>query len=137
MVGQLIFSDDNESETLRSYQIQLYNSSDEKMLDSGILYTNNYNDVNTFIYSVPYLFPSYGQYYFKITYTTQNFYTETLQYTFIIKQDSTKELNLIMEGTKDPENGRIQLHLRRNKEKLPFSGRIFIRRTSSKSDFTI
>ena len=134
VIGKISFADENEKEFLKSYQIKLYDENDKMLTDSGILYPENLNSIS---YNLPYSFEAENSYYFTIEFTTQNLYTEINRFNFEIKQGFVQELDLLMTGEKDPENGRIKIRLRKNNLEDPYTGKIYIRRTSSNSDFTI
>ena len=45
IVGQLSFKDKAETDTLRNYRIRLYSETEQLLIDSGDIYTNNYHYV--------------------------------------------------------------------------------------------
>lgn len=137
VLGQLSFADENETETLRSYNIVLYNSEDKKLIDSGEIYTSDYSDVNSINYPLNYSFEVDNTYYFKVTYTTQNLYTETHTFYIYVMQAETKELKTVVRAWTDEENGRIALKIDRSRAYGAYTGQIIIRRTDSRSNFTV
>mgnify|MGYP003300706095 CR=1 FL=1 len=48
--GALVFADETEKETLSNYRIKLRDSQNNLIADSGICYSNNYNDINRIYY---------------------------------------------------------------------------------------
>lgn len=135
--GSLTFADPNENETLKSYRIKLYDTEDNLLTDSGDIYTSNYNNVNTVAYTFKYNFKVDTDYYFTFEYTTQNLYTETITYNLSMIQGNTQSYNLLLTGYIRPEDGNIDLQIRRSTDQTPISGNIVLRRSSSKENFTI
>jgi len=70
----------------------------------------------------------------SFTYTTNNLYTETINYNFAIIQQGSDILNADITATVDEENGKIQVDIIA-KDTEVFIGNLTIRRTSSKSNF--
>lgn len=135
--GSLTFADPDENETLKSYRIRLYDIEDNLLTDSGDIYTSNYNNVNTVAYTFKYNFKVDTDYYFTFEYTTQNLYTETITYNLSMIQGNTQSYNLLLTGYIRPEDGNIDLQVRRSTDQTPISGNIVLRRSSSKENFTI
>ena len=135
--GSLTFADPDENETLKSYRIKLYDTEDNLLTDSGDIYTSNYNNVNTVAYTFKYNFKVDTDYYFTFEYTTQNLYTETITYNLSMIQGNTQSYNLLLTGYIRPEDGNIDLQIRRSTDQTPISGNIVLRRSSSKENFTI
>lgn len=135
--GSLTFADPDENETLKSYRIRLYDTEDNLLTDSGDIYTSNYNNVNTVAYTFKYNFKVDTDYYFTFEYTTQNLYTETITYNLSMIQGNTQSYNLLLTGYIRPEDGNIDLQVRRSTDQTPISGNIVLRRSSSKENFTI
>jgi hypothetical protein len=136
LIGNLTFADEDETETLRQYQVRLYSADGTLLTDSGILYSNNYNNPNSFIYTFKYNFEVDNSYYFTVDYQTQNLYEGSNKITFTVAQDSNEELDFSFTIKEDAENGRFQISLKRTSE-TEYTGKIIIRRTSSESNFTI
>ena len=137
IVGRLTFADSAETDTLKSYQIKLYNEKDELLTDSGILYSNIYSGVNEFNYTFEYVLNEGENYYFTFEYETANMYKETNIYNFITMQESTDKLEAEMSIILDEINACIGIHLEGKEKQETFIGNITIRRTSSESNFTI
>lgn len=135
--GSLTFADPDENETLKSYRIRLYDTEDNLLTDSGDIYTSNYNNVNTVAYTFKYNFKVDTDHYFTFEYTTQNLYTETITYNLSMIQGNTQSYNLLLTGYIRPEDGNIDLQIRRSTDQTPISGNIVLRRSSSKENFTI
>lgn len=135
--GSLTFADSDENETLKSYRIRLYDTEDNLLTDSGDTYTSNYNNVNTIAYTFKYNFKVDTNYYFTFEYTTQNLYTEITTYNLSMVQGNTQSYNLLLTGYIYPEDGNIDLQVRRSTDQTPISGNIVLRRSSSKENFTI
>ena len=138
IVGSLSFTDRQEKEYLKSYNIKIYQEEDINTLlfDSGDLYPNPYNP-NEFNYSLPYQLINGTYYVLYFTYTTNNLYTETIQYRFVtIQYEQSEPLDAVITATVNNEEGKIIVNLLGNTNE-PFLGNFTIRRTSSKSDFHI
>ena len=54
--GTLTFVDEAETEKMKSYQVKLFDKNETLLTDSGIQYTNNYNNPNSFEYALKYNF---------------------------------------------------------------------------------
>lgn len=133
--GELSFADATP-EALRSYRVVLQDWSGEKTYaDSGELFSNITN--NTFTYALKYGLSVNLSYKLLITYTTTNLYTETREYSFKVVNDSSLNVDVLISGNKDPENGRININVKKADTKSEFTGTIVIRRTSSNSNFTL
>lgn len=133
--GSLSFADANENETLKSYRIKLYNTSNELLTDSGDIYTNNYINKNTISYTFVYNFEVGASYYYTFEYTTQNLYSETITYSFEMIQGDTNSYNLLLTGYVEPEEGIIDIQVRRSTSQESLTGKIMIRRSSNKNNF--
>ena len=69
ILGKLTFKDRNEQDLLKQYQIKLYDKATNSLLtDSGIQFTDNYNEVNSFNYTLEYSFENNIEYYFTVEY---------------------------------------------------------------------
>jgi hypothetical protein len=136
LIGNLTFADEDETEILKQYQVKLYSADGALLTDSGILYTNNYTNPNSFVYTFKYNFEVDNSYYFTVDYQTQNLYEGSSRITFTVAQDSNEELDFSFTVKEDAENGRFQINLKRTSE-TAYTGKVIIRRTSSESNFTI
>ena len=135
--GQLTFKDEEETDTLKSYQIKLYDEQNTLLTDSGLLYANNYNNVNSFNYTFKYNFIAGQTYYFTIDYTTMAGYVDMITKEFEVIQESTVELDISISAVADDENGRIGITLKRSATAAAEIATYMIRRSSSKENFTI
>ena len=136
ITGKLTFLDENETETLKSYRINLYDSQDTLLIDSGTLYTSVYSDVNQLKYVLKYALVDGLSYYFTIEYETKNLYHKTETFNFTVTQESEDSLDAEIQAIPDENNGRIKIQIISNNEDN-FLGNIVIRRTSNESNFTI
>ena len=125
--GSLTFADANENETLKSYRIKLYDSEDNLLTDSGDIFTSNYNNVNTISYTFKYNFKVDTSYYYTFEYTTQNLNSEISTYNFRMIQGNTQSYNLLLTGYIRPEDGNIDIQVRRSTDQTPVTGNIVIR----------
>ena len=137
IVGNLTFVDKNETDTLKSYQIKLYDIKDNLLVDSEILYSNSYSNVNEFNYTFEYEFKEGENYYFIFNYETNNMYSESITHEFMVIQESADMLNATLTAELDEINGAIKLEIKGKDKEENFVGNITIRRTSSESNFTI
>lgn len=138
VTGSLTFASADEKETLKSYRIRLYDNSNNNLLtDSGIIYTSNYNNENSISYLFKYNFEVNKSYYYTLEYTTQNLFTDIETFNFNMVPGTAQSYNLLLTGYIDPEDGNIDLQVRRSTDQASLSGTIVIRRSSSKENFSI
>lgn len=137
ILGKLEFVDSSESDYLSSYQIKLYDSTRKILTNSGTLYVNNYEDVNSFKYPLSYNFNVDSSYILSIKVTTGTFYTEEKEYNFRVTSDSLKPLDLALSIDPEEDNGRIKLTVKKSNLLTPFEGSVVIRRASSETNFNI
>lgn len=137
VVGRLTYADSAETDTLKSYQIKLYDINNQLLSDSGIIYSNAYSNINEFNYTFEYAFNEGESYYFTFEYETANMYTESNTYEFMVVQEGADILNANLTATLDNVNGYIALNIKSKDDDDSFVGNITIRRTSSESNFTI
>lgn len=137
IMGKLTFEDEDETDTLKNYCIKLYDSQQQLLTDSGVLYANNYNDINSFSYTLKYNFMVDNDYSFTIDYTTMAGYKSQVIKEFTVVQKDTDELDVSISAKADPENGRIGISLSRSGNAEAMIATYVIRRSSSKEDFTI
>ena len=137
VIGKLTFADENETETLRDYRIRLYNEQDEEILDSGIIYANEYSEINSFNYVFNYLLEADNFYTFTLEYNTQNLYHEILNYYINVLESPSDPLNTTIVAEMDEENGRAKIHIERAASQGAYTGQILVRRADSKTNFTV
>lgn len=136
--GKIAFKDSSETEILKSYRVKIYNEATDQLLtDSDILYSNNFNSVNSFEYVLKYAFSAGTTYKMVIDYTTQNLYSSSKTFLFQVVQQSALTLDIILTGERDPENGRMVLRIKKNEKNSKYTGTMVIRRSSSETNFTI
>ena len=137
VIGKLTYAKNNaeEKEYLKSYNIKLYqaNNMDNALMQSEEIYTNPHNP-NEFNYQLLYDLLDGVNYVMALTYTTNNLYTETINYKFTVIQHGVDKLNADITATVDEENGRIKIDII-SKDTKKFIGNLTIRRTSSESNF--
>ena len=137
LVGKLTFADEDETETMKSYKVCLFDSEGKtKYLDSGNIFTSNFSNPNEINYPIDFSF-EVGSYYVTLEYTTQNLYSDKIGYHLDVVQGSTDDLHLDVQGWADEENGRVILKANRTRGFGSYTGQILIRRTDSKSNFKI
>lgn len=138
ILGKLIFEDEEETDVLKHYQIKLYDFETDTLLsDSGIQYSNNYNDLNSFNYTLPYNFELNKKYYFTVEYLTMANYSKIDTFNFTVILGTEDILDIAITATPDNENGRIGVTIKRASTADPLFGTLVIRRSSSKNNFTI
>lgn len=138
ILGKLTFEDEEETDVLKHYQIKLYDTDTNTLLsDSGIQYSSNYNDLNSFNYILPYNFELNKEYYFTIEYLTMANYSKIDTFNFTVILGTEDILDITITATPDNENGRIGVTLKRASTANPMFGTLVIRRSSSKNNFTI
>lgn len=136
LVGTLTFNDEQEKDTLNSYQIKLYDEENNLIFDSEIIYTNIYNNPNEINYTIKYQLQNGNSYRLVLNIETKNFYTQEYEYNFLVIQAIENPLNATIEAINEEENGRIKISVI-NTVAEPFLGNIIIRRTDNKSNFSI
>lgn len=134
--GRITFSDPEETETLKSYRIKLYNEAGSLLVDTDDIYTNQYVGINELNYTFKYNFADGEVYRVVIEYLTKNLYTSYKEYNFMVILGTSGKLDATLYSIRDNENGRIGVNIVGN-TKDKFTGNITIRRASSESDFTI
>ena len=146
-----LLSEDDETEILYSYRIKLYDAADQLLEDSGKLIANDFNNINKLHHIFGYELINRTVYKLEVSYVTNNGYTNTILVDFetridegadadicVVYLESTAANNSISNFTSlgfEEDEGRIGLLLQKASEGL-FSGKIFIRRTDSNSNFT-
>lgn len=137
IIGKMYFEEDiDETEYLKYYNIEIYKTSDNLLVyESGNIYTNVYNP-NEINYTLPYRLEDGVEYKLVLTYNTINEYSDSLTYVFSIIQNTIDALNATISAETDIENGRVKIEIKSTVSEA-FFGNLTIRRTSSKSNFTI
>ena len=137
-IGNMYFEENAEieKEYLKYFRIQIFkNISNVLLYDSGIIYTNEYNP-NEINYNLKYALEDGISYKAKVSYTTNNGYSNYYNYIFSIIRNGTDALKATITAEPDEENGRVKIHIISTNSEA-FLGNITIRRASSKTDFTI
>ena len=139
IIGKLKFADENETDVLKQYQIKLYDTiTDELLHESGIQYSNNYNDVNAFVYNLPYNLELDKEYYFTVEYLTMSNYSKIDTFNFAaIQSEEVPDSEMTLTVSPDNENGRMEIAIKRVATATSFIGTVVIRRSSSETNFTI
>lgn len=136
IVGSLTFQDEQESDSLSSYQIKLYDEENNLLTDSGIIYTNAYNSPNEINYTLKYILENGSAYTVTIDIATNNYYYQTFTYNIIVIQTHENPLNALVTAENEKESGRIKITVASTTTDT-FQGSVIIRRTSNRSNFTI
>lgn len=137
IIGKMYFEEDvDETEYLKYYNIEIYKTSNNLLVyESGNVYTNVYNP-NEINYTLPCGLEDGVEYKLVLTYNTINEYSDSLTYIFSIIQNTIDALNATISAETDIENGRVKIEIKSTVSEA-FFGNLTIRRTSSKSNFTI
>lgn len=94
-----------DSETLYSYQVQLYDTGYNLLEDSGILYANQYYNPNQFSYNFKYELTNNTSYILTISYETANKYTNSISLTGTIQyQEGDATTIVLLTAENDNEN---------------------------------
>ena len=136
IVGSLIFQDEQENDSLSSYQIKLYDEENNLLTDSGIIYTSAYNNPNEINYTLKYILENGSAYTITVDIATNNYYYQTSTYNIIVIQTHENPLNALVVAENEKESGRVKLTIVSTTTDT-FQGSIIIRRTSNRSNFTI
>jgi hypothetical protein len=145
------------SETLYSYNLKLYDDSDNVLEDSGDLFTNQYYTPNQMSYLFKYMLKDGTEYKIKLTYTTINKYSKSYSFNIVIQQTSQTATTIsaitleTVDKVSNPsfveyfknttwleeeeDEGRIGIKFYMNSA-LPYNGNICLRRASSKDNYT-
>lgn len=136
IVGSLTFQDSQESDSLSSYQIKLYDEDNNLLTDSGTIYTSAYNNPNEINYTLKYILENGSAYTVTVDIATNNYYYQTFTYNIIVIQTHENPLNALVVAENEKESGRIKLTIASITTDT-FQGSVIIRRTSNRSNFTI
>lgn len=137
LIGTLTFADEAETDLLNNYQVKLFNSDNELLSDSGILYNDNFNNFNSFIYNFKYGFEVGENYYFTVYYQTNTLYQSSTTISFDVIADGGDDQGFRFSPKVDIENARMIINISRDINQEAYTGKIVLRRTSSESNFTI
>ena len=136
IIGKLTFEDPTETDYLKNYQIKIYNSEKELVIDSGLIYTDSYRAINEINYAIKQALKDGEVYTLEIAITTYNLYTETTTFVFTVLENGIEKIEGTITALPEEENGRIGIRIVGNSMET-FLGNITIRRASSKDDFNI
>lgn len=132
LIGSVLF-EKGEQETLRSYNIQLYDSSKKILVDTGEIFTNKYTNINEINYTFKIDLKEQEKYQIILNITTKNLYQSQHIYYFSIAKSEKSELNINYEISEDIDNDRIKIRLYGKN----LNTNVIIRRTSDKTNFSI
>lgn len=129
LTGKLVFADENESDSLKSYRVVLKDDVGNILTDSGILYSDTFTNDNTFEYVFKYNFEVDNFYSYEIEYTTMNLYTSSTALEFFqVIQESDIDVTADILTTPEPELGCITVSIVKQNDGTKFTGDICIRR---------
>lgn len=133
VVGTLVTDD---TDPLRQYELNLYNSNNELIETSGVLFPVYQSSQDQINYVFKKALQDAENYILEIKYMTYGLYEEIVKYPIFVLLNSIEKLDVYIKPIEDQENGRIGLHITSDLV-MPFAGIITIRRTSSKTDFEL
>lgn len=134
-VGKLYYqqNEDVEKETLKSFNINIYQTSNQKtVVKSNEIYTNSFNP-NEFYYQLLYDLQKQVNYTLAFNYTTINLYKETVIFQFKIAQQAENLLDINVSIASEEDCGRIKIIF--NAPSSVTNKNLIIKRTSSKTNF--
>ena len=140
ITGWLSFKDENETDTLKDYQIKLYFKPDgtqqinQLIYDSGNISTSGYVNTNEINHDIRYSLSIDETYFFTIEYHTANGYSFIHTYNLVVIQGSTEDNNMLINAELDEDNGRIEIKIEQQ-DSSKFTGQVIIRRASNKDNF--
>ena len=137
IVGKLTFADENETETLKSYNIAVYDNQDTLLYYTNEQFSNDFVDTNTFNYDIKRYLPAGEGYYFNLTYTTNNLYTETVKYLFTVTPITEPTPSFVYEVKENEEDACISLEIAKTASENSFTGTLYIRRADAKDNFAM
>jgi hypothetical protein len=144
LIGTLTFADPTETDLLNNYRVKLEEVQTSggattyiPLTDSGILFSDNFNNFNSFIYSFKYGFEVGKSYRFTVYYQTNTLYQGSTTISFDVIQDTGLDAGFRFSPKIDVENGRIEINIGRDSSASAYTGKIVLRRTDSNSNFTI
>lgn len=136
IAGKVNF-DIGDQETLKSYRIKIYDQLKNNILqDSENIYTDPYSNNNQIKYKCKYNFEKNADYVLEIQFLTQNLYSWLEEYNFQVDIINYTTFEADISAKVDNSAGRIGIHLQKNSFST-LGTNITIRRSSSKTDFTI
>ena len=136
IVGKISFTNSEETDFLKSYQIKIYDSFGALIIDSGLIHTDNYRAINELNYAINHSLKDGDVYKLQVIFTTYNLYSEMNEYVFTILENGIEKIEGTITAIPEEENGRIGIRIVGNSMET-FLGNITIRRASSKDDFNI
>lgn len=143
-----IYINNDTSEPLYSYRVQLYDNNSNLLEDSDILYANQYADINQFNYSFKTEPINNNIYTVKIAYETLNQYTNIIEficnvsyteessiniYLLTAENDTDNIMNSVTSVFAEEEEGRVGIKL--YSESSAETVDIMIRRADSRNNF--
>lgn len=137
LVGSVDFSERDDSEQLKSYQILLYNINEDQqnlLWSSQEFFTSKYNNPNEINTQLLYEFEQNKIYKLGVKITTNNLYTGITYFDFNISGYSDKSLEASIIATPDNRSGCMKIHVT---SITPFAGNLTIRRSSYKTNFKV
>lgn len=138
IIGSISFANSNDDEKLESYTIEVYNSSNALLENSGILFSEN-NEIN---YSIKTNLTIGNDYIVKIQIQTINLYSWDSPYsvTCTIADDDEPQIDMTVRYVVSNQTGNIKfdfINKTSGSHKITQNCKLLIKRTSSKDNFGI
>lgn len=131
--GRLSYLDPEETENLKSYNINIINTvTNKSVLQSEEVYTNPFNP-NEINYQLLYDLQSGINYQLIISYITNNLYEGKKIFNFSITDQNPDQLTITLKLTPEESNGSIKINILYNESNI--KSNLIIRRASSKTNF--
>jgi hypothetical protein len=151
------YENEDKSEVLYSYQVQLFDNENNLLENSDLIYSNQYFNSDEFHYLFKYELENEHNYIVKLTFTTINKYTGTYSFNIAINQivsedivinaitldnvdnlsdeDYIKDFKSLTSLPQEQEESRIGIKFY-STETSVFNGNICLRRSDSKDNFS-
>ena len=140
----------DETEILYSYQVKLFDINHLLLEDSNVIIANNYNNINELHYLFSCELKENTSYFLNVSYTTNNNYSACIEvelkasfsaglgadiYVTYLESRGLSNISKLSSLGSEEDEGRIGLLLNKTTEDV-FTGKIFVRRTDSSTNFT-
>lgn len=144
IAGKVIFEEENDKETLKSYHIYLYDNENNLIQDSKDIYLGDYQDQNEINYNIKYSLEESINYTLKIQIVTNNLYSWDSPKEYIFKiEDSSITFDINLECTSDENSGSIKIVLNNKYMTTPnqdhdlsVGTKLVIKRGNNKNNFS-
>lgn len=132
--GNITIPEQN-NDTVYSYRYLIHTEQGELFYDSGDLYPETPGTKVSITHNIHKVFEDGVRYTLTVSYTTQKYYSDLIIYNFLILDTAAASLQAAITAMPEIDMGRVKIHVISDSKK--YTGNLTIRRTSSKSNFTI